>query len=220
MLSFVQYLTEHSRRTERYQTGLSLWFSETQGPVRPPGSPAWSFGLDDTLPRGSLSFAVGRRRNLPMTRRESRRRSRKTGLRPVVGIAWYDSTQWTKLKQIAADTEQLDDTHEEWKRNAERTERQLALRSRPEENRFRLTNSFRKGPTRRGRYDRSASESKWCLCVARVVPHDILPSALAPYGNPTQECRRYARIDLFQRALCQAGSFSCVGRTPSQCASG
>jgi hypothetical protein len=61
-----------------------------------------------------------------MTRRESRRRSRKTGLPPVVGIAWYDSTQWIKLKQIAADTEQLDNTHEEWKRNAERTERQLA----------------------------------------------------------------------------------------------
>jgi hypothetical protein len=61
-----------------------------------------------------------------MTRRESRRRSRKTGLPLVVGIAWYDSTQWTKLKQIAADTEQLDDTHEEWQRNAERTERQLA----------------------------------------------------------------------------------------------
>ena len=42
MLSFVQYLTEHSRRTERYQTGLSLWFSEAPGPVRPPGSRACS----------------------------------------------------------------------------------------------------------------------------------------------------------------------------------
>ena len=61
-----------------------------------------------------------------MARRESRRRTHKTGLTPVVGIAWYDSAQWTKLKQIAADTEQLDDTHEEWKRNVERTERQLA----------------------------------------------------------------------------------------------
>jgi len=61
-----------------------------------------------------------------MARREPRRRSRKNGLPPVVGIAWYDSTQWTKLKQIAADTEQLDDTHQEWKRNVEQMERQLA----------------------------------------------------------------------------------------------
>jgi hypothetical protein len=61
-----------------------------------------------------------------MARRESRRRSRKNGLPPVVGIAWYDSAQWAKLKQIAADTKQLDDTHEEWKCNVERTERQLA----------------------------------------------------------------------------------------------
>src|SRR5262249_3292698 len=36
MLSFVQYLSEHARRTERYRTGLSLWFSEAPGPVRPP----------------------------------------------------------------------------------------------------------------------------------------------------------------------------------------
>ncbi len=61
-----------------------------------------------------------------MARRESRRPTHKTGLTPVVGIAWYDSAQWTKLKQIAADTEQLDNTHEEWKRNVEQTERQLA----------------------------------------------------------------------------------------------
>jgi hypothetical protein len=60
-----------------------------------------------------------------MARRESQRRSRKTGVPPVVGIAWYDSVQWTKLKQIAADAEQLDDTHEKWMRNVERTERQL-----------------------------------------------------------------------------------------------
>ena len=52
-----------------------------------------------------------------MARRESRRPTRKTGVTPVVGIAWYYSAEWTKLKQIAADTEQLDDTHEEWKRN-------------------------------------------------------------------------------------------------------
>jgi hypothetical protein len=60
-----------------------------------------------------------------MARRPSRRRSRKPGLPAVVGIAWYDSVQWAKLKQVAADAERLDDTHEQWQRNAERTERQL-----------------------------------------------------------------------------------------------
>jgi hypothetical protein len=61
-----------------------------------------------------------------MPRHESRRRSRKTGLPAVVGIAWYDSVQWTKLKQIAADAQKLDDTHQDWQRNVEQTERQLA----------------------------------------------------------------------------------------------
>ncbi len=61
-----------------------------------------------------------------MARRESRRRSSKTSPRLVVGLAWYDCLQWAKLKQIAADAEQLDDTHEQWQRNAERTERHLA----------------------------------------------------------------------------------------------
>jgi len=61
-----------------------------------------------------------------MARRESRRRSRKASISPVVGIAWYDSAQWAKLKQVAADAEQLDDTHEAWQRNVERTERELA----------------------------------------------------------------------------------------------
>src|ERR1051326_6444858 len=71
-------------------------------------------------------FPGGRRSKLPMTRRESRRRSRLASPPAVVGMAWYDAVQWTQLKQIAGDAEQLDDTHEAWKRNAEQTERQLA----------------------------------------------------------------------------------------------
>jgi len=43
----------------------------------------------------------------------------------VIGIAWYDPAQWTKLKQVAADAEQLEETREEWLRNVERTERKL-----------------------------------------------------------------------------------------------
>jgi hypothetical protein len=44
----------------------------------------------------------------------------------VVGIGWYDAVQWAKLKQVAVDPERLDDTHEDWQRTAERTERELA----------------------------------------------------------------------------------------------
>ena len=35
-----------------------------------------------------------------------------------------------------------------------------------------------------------------------------------------KEYQRLARIDLFQKALSQAGFFSCAGLTPSRCASG
>ena len=36
----------------------------------------------------------------------------------VIGIGWYDRAQWTKLKQVAADAEKLDDTYEDWLRRA------------------------------------------------------------------------------------------------------
>jgi hypothetical protein len=44
----------------------------------------------------------------------------------VVGIGWYDRAQWTKLKQVAADADVLDDTYEDWLRGAERMEREVA----------------------------------------------------------------------------------------------
>jgi len=61
-----------------------------------------------------------------MARRNPRRRSRKASPPLVVGIAWYDATQWAKLKQIAADPDELDESHEAWQRTAERTLQQLA----------------------------------------------------------------------------------------------
>jgi hypothetical protein len=45
-----------------------------------------------------------------------------------VGIAWYDTVQWAKLKQVADDPAALDYTHEAWQRGAERTERELSRR--------------------------------------------------------------------------------------------
>ncbi len=44
----------------------------------------------------------------------------------VVGIGWYDATQWAKLKEVAADSDRLDKSHEAWQRSAERTAQELA----------------------------------------------------------------------------------------------
>lgn len=63
-----------------------------------------------------------------MARNKSRRSSRARDLPVIAGLAWYDLAQWTKLKQIAEDAQELDDTHEDWQRNAERTERALRRR--------------------------------------------------------------------------------------------
>ncbi len=42
-----------------------------------------------------------------------------------VAVAWYDATQWAKLKLIAEDADILDDTYEAWQRNATNLERSL-----------------------------------------------------------------------------------------------
>jgi hypothetical protein len=42
-----------------------------------------------------------------------------------VALAWYDAAQWAKLKQVAEDADNLDDSHEAWRRNAEKFEREL-----------------------------------------------------------------------------------------------
>lgn len=36
----------------------------------------------------------------------------------VVAFCWYQPDEWEKLKRSAADTEKLDDTYKEWKKNA------------------------------------------------------------------------------------------------------
>jgi hypothetical protein len=63
-----------------------------------------------------------------MARRKTRSRSRKPSLPTQAGIGWYDAVQWAKLKQVAADLDELGETHEAWQRNAEQAERQLATR--------------------------------------------------------------------------------------------
>jgi hypothetical protein len=61
-----------------------------------------------------------------MARRKSRQQSRADRPSLVVGIGWYDAAQFAKLKQVAVDADALDDTHEDWQRNAERAERELS----------------------------------------------------------------------------------------------
>jgi hypothetical protein len=63
-----------------------------------------------------------------MSRRHPRERSRGAQPPQAVGLAWYDAAQWAKLKQVAADTANLDDSYEDWQHNAERTERELTRR--------------------------------------------------------------------------------------------
>lgn len=42
-----------------------------------------------------------------------------------VAVGWYDAAQWAKLKQVAVDADNLDDSFEAWERNAEGFERAL-----------------------------------------------------------------------------------------------
>jgi hypothetical protein len=37
----------------------------------------------------------------------------------ILGIAWYRREEWSHLLEIAADRDELEDTYEEWLRNAE-----------------------------------------------------------------------------------------------------
>ena len=62
-------------------------------------------------------------RGSDMARRHGRVRPR--GVPAHVAVAWYDATQWAKLKQVAQDADSLDDSYEDWQRGAERLERDL-----------------------------------------------------------------------------------------------
>jgi len=42
-----------------------------------------------------------------------------------VAVGWYDAVQWARLKQVAVDADNLDDSYEAWKHSAESFEREL-----------------------------------------------------------------------------------------------
>ena len=37
----------------------------------------------------------------------------------ILGIAWYDKTQWKKMKNVAVDASALDDSYEDWLKQAD-----------------------------------------------------------------------------------------------------
>jgi hypothetical protein len=55
-----------------------------------------------------------------MARRRSKQRRPMSVPPMLVGVAWYDPVQWAKLKQVAADSDRLEESHEAWLRMAER----------------------------------------------------------------------------------------------------
>jgi len=44
---------------------------------------------------------------------------------PVKGIAWYESDQWDRLRDISDDSSELEETYEEWKKNTEKKIKEL-----------------------------------------------------------------------------------------------
>jgi hypothetical protein len=53
-----------------------------------------------------------------MTRRRRRERSQVPSAMAQLGLAWYSREDWERLREIADDRDKLDDTHEDWERQA------------------------------------------------------------------------------------------------------
>ena len=55
-----------------------------------------------------------------MTKRKKKRplSRKRTQRKPILGVAWYTSEQWDRLKVLADDPEAMDDTHNDWLQNA------------------------------------------------------------------------------------------------------
>jgi hypothetical protein len=57
-----------------------------------------------------------------------KKHKRPASAKPVtvkVALAWYDAIQWAKLKQIADDAMELDDSYEDWQHGIQTVEHQL-----------------------------------------------------------------------------------------------
>jgi hypothetical protein len=45
----------------------------------------------------------------------------------VLGLAWYQADEWSKLLEASADRDELEETHAEWLRDAEATYRKMVV---------------------------------------------------------------------------------------------
>jgi hypothetical protein len=43
----------------------------------------------------------------------------------IIGMAWFDRTQWNRLTEIVDDRSELDDTFEQWRRSARKAMRNI-----------------------------------------------------------------------------------------------
>ena len=43
----------------------------------------------------------------------------------ILGLSWYQPEQWDRLIEISEDRESLDDSYEDWKKNANKTIRDI-----------------------------------------------------------------------------------------------
>ena len=57
-----------------------------------------------------------RLRGVMLYNKKSRRKvtQRRADRKPVAGVAWYSSTEWQRLREVAADPDRLEDTYQEW----------------------------------------------------------------------------------------------------------
>jgi hypothetical protein len=46
----------------------------------------------------------------------------------VVGVGWYSPSQWARLREVSADPDQLEQTHQQWVATYERATRALAAK--------------------------------------------------------------------------------------------
>jgi hypothetical protein len=60
-----------------------------------------------------------------MKKRKLPKRRARLKVETVTGIAWYRPEQWERLREIAADGDNLEETYEEWVRNAENSIREM-----------------------------------------------------------------------------------------------
>ncbi len=75
-------------------------------------------GGDAIVKKRSGSFASRHLRPAPV----GRRRHPPAGPpRRIVGLAWYEASQWSRLLELADDRDALDDTYEQWRQSAANT---------------------------------------------------------------------------------------------------